>query len=112
LHAMGELGPGGGTMQGIRAWFAAHPERIDEVIDHDTSKVFFKISPRPGAMGSQGVVLTARRSLAIDRAFVAQSTPIWVDTRAPVIGSRHEEPWRQLVIAQDTGGAILGPVRG
>jgi membrane-bound lytic murein transglycosylase A len=112
LRSMGELQPGEGTMQGIRAWFARNPGRIDEIIDQNPSKVFFKISSRPGAVGSQDVILTARRSMAIDRAFIARSTPVWVDTRAPVPGAKGSAPWRQLLIAQDTGGGILGAVRG
>lgn len=112
LRAMGELERGQGTMQGIRAWFEAHPERFHEVVDGNDARVFFAASDQAGAIGTQGVVLTARRSMAVDRAFIALSTPVWVDTRAPAPGVRGEPPWRQLLIAQDTGGAILGPIRG
>ena len=112
LRDLGELPVGQGSMQGIRAWFQAHRDRFDEIADKNASKVFFAISSRPGAVGSQGVVLTPLRSMAIDRAFVAHSTPIWVDTRAPVAGARREVPWQRLLIAQDTGGGILGAVRG
>jgi membrane-bound lytic murein transglycosylase A len=112
LREMGELGPGEGTMQGIRAWFAAHPGRVDEIIDQNPSKVFFTLRARPGAVGSQGVVLTARRSMAIDRAYIAHSTPIWIETNAPRAGAPGTAPWRHLLVAQDTGGGILGPIRG
>ena len=104
--------PYNGTMPGIRKWFTDNPKRVDEILDQNHSFVFFKESAHPGAMGSQMVVLTAQRSLAIDRAFVAHSTPIWVETRAPIPGASGSEPWRQLLIAQDTGGGILGAVRG
>jgi membrane-bound lytic murein transglycosylase A len=112
LKRMGELRRGEGTMQGIRAWFAAHPDRYDEIVDQNPAKVFFQVSPRAGAIGTQGVVLTARRSMAVDRAVIALSTPLWVDTRVRLPGARRAAPWRHLLIAQDTGGAILGPVRG
>jgi membrane-bound lytic murein transglycosylase A len=112
LKELGELAGYGGTIQGIRAWFADHPGRFDEIADQNRSKVFFRLAARPGAVGSQGVVLTPGRSLAVDRAFVAASTPVWVDTRAPTAGPRGTAPWRRLLIAQDTGGGILGPVRG
>jgi len=112
LRGLGELKKGEGTMQGIRAWFARNPHRTDEIIDRNSSYVFFAESERPGALGSQMVTLTARRSLAVDRAFVAFSTPIWVDTEAPRPGVPGARPWRQLLIAQDTGGGILGAVRG
>ncbi len=112
LREMGELKAGEGTMQGIRAWFEAHPARVDEIIDQNASKVFFKLTSRPGATGSQGVVLTPRRSMAIDRAYIAHSTPVWVETDAPVAGKPGTTPWRHLLIAQDTGGGILGALRG
>jgi len=113
LKSMGELqAPGSGTMQGIRKWFVDNPGRFDEVVDQSHSFVFFKVSKEAGAIGSQMVVLTPERSMAIDRAYIAQSTPIWVDTRAPNVGSPGSSPWRKLLIAQDTGGGILGPVRG
>jgi membrane-bound lytic murein transglycosylase A len=75
--------------------------------------VFFSVSKQPGAIGSQRTVLTAKRSLAVDRAFIAMSTPIWVETAAPVPGQKGvTAPWRHLLIAQDTGAGILGAVRG
>lgn len=113
IKSLGHLtAPGSGTMQGIRQWFVDNPTRFDEVVDQSHSFVFFHESKKPGAVGSQMVILTAERSMAIDRAFIAQSTPIWVDTRAPQVGKPGAAPWRQLLIAQDTGGGILGAVRG
>ena len=113
LKSIGALQkPGSGTMQGIRAWFEANPKRFDEVVDQSHSFVFFAESKAPGAVGSQMVVMTARRSMAIDRAFIAHSTPIWVETRAPKPGKPGSELWHQLLIAQDTGGGIQGAVRG
>lgn len=111
LRESGALAPGHGTMQDIRAWFAAHPDQRDAVIDQDASYVFFKLSGKPGAVGTEHTSLFAQRSAAIDQAFVAFGTPIWVDTRAPIAGAAGTAPWRHLVIAHDTGGGILGPVR-
>jgi membrane-bound lytic murein transglycosylase A len=101
-----------GTMPGIRKWFVDNPKKFDEVVDENASYVFFKESAKAGAVGSQGVTLTTRRSMAIDRAFIAHGTPIWVDGRAPVPGKQGTIPYRSLLIAQDTGGGILGAVRG
>ncbi len=113
LKRKGELQkPGSGTMQGIRKWFVDHPARFDEIVDDDASYVFFKESTLPGAVGSQQVILTARRSMAVDRAFIAMSTPVFVDTRAPVVGQPGSAPWQHLLIAQDTGAGIHGAVRG
>jgi len=108
----GILKPGEGTMIGIRAWFNANAARFDEIVDQNASYVFFKTSKEPGAVGSQKVILTPRRSMAIDRAFIAHGTPVWVDGRAPNVGKPGSSPWQHLLIAQDTGGGILGAVRG
>jgi membrane-bound lytic murein transglycosylase A len=114
LKRKGELKkPGSGTMQGIRKWFVDHAARFDEIVDDDASYVFFKESKEPGAVGSQKVILTAERSMAVDRAFIAMSTPVFVDTKAPVVGKLGTTaPWQHLLIAQDTGAGIQGAVRG
>ena len=113
LRGGGFLKPGEGTMQGIRQWFRDHPTRFDEIADQDASYVFFMVSKRPGAVGSQRTILTARRSMAVDRAFIAMSTPIWVEAHAPVPGKKGVTAlWHHLLIAQDTGAGIVGAVRG
>jgi membrane-bound lytic murein transglycosylase A len=113
LKERGQLAaPGAATMPGIRKWFADNPGKFDDVVDPNASYVFFKEAAVPGAVGSQHVILTPRRSMAIDRAFIAHGTPIWVDASAPNPGKPGTSPWRQLLIAQDTGGGILGAVRG
>jgi membrane-bound lytic murein transglycosylase A len=112
LKGMGAFAtPGSGTMQGIRKWFETHRDKWNEVVDQVHSFVFFKESALPGAVGSQMVILTPKRSVAIDRAFVAQSTPIFIDTKAPIPQTQQIAPWRHLVVAQDTGGGIQGAVR-
>jgi membrane-bound lytic murein transglycosylase A len=113
LKELGESSPIGFTMQGIRKWFADHAARFDEIVDQDASYVFFKQSTLAGAVGSQQVILTPRRSLAVDRSLIALSTPIFVDTKAPVVGKPGTvAPWQHLVVAQDTGAGIQGAVRG
>jgi membrane-bound lytic murein transglycosylase A len=113
LRGGGFLKPGEGTMQGIRKWFHDHPDRFDEIADQDASYVFFMTSRLPGAVGSQKTILTARRSMAVDRAFIALSTPIWVEANAPVRGKKGVTAvWHHLLIAQDTGAGIMGAVRG
>ena len=106
------LARGQGTMLGIRQWFRDHPDRFDEIADQDASYVFFKVSTQAGAVGTQETILTPGRSAAVDHAFFALSTPIFVDTKAPVVGKLGvEAPWRHLLIAQDTGAGIKGAVR-
>lgn len=99
------------SMQSIRAWLEAHPDRIDDVLNQNPSYVFFReasdLRPDQGPPGALGVPLTPGRSLAVDRAFLPLGAPVFVDTTDPVTN----QPWRRLAIAQDVGGAIRGPVR-
>jgi membrane-bound lytic murein transglycosylase A len=95
------------TMQGIRSWLAAHPDRADEVMNLNPSFVFFRVLQGDGPVGAEGVALTPRRSLAVDPAFVPLGAPVWLDTQ-----DSDNAPLRRLMIAQDTGGAIKGVVRG
>lgn len=96
-------------MQSIRGWLSAHPDQADEIMNTNKSYVFFQEITGDGPLGGEGVALTAGRSLAVDRALMAYGVPLWVDIEAPE-GAEH--PIRRLMIAQDTGGAITGPVRG
>jgi membrane-bound lytic murein transglycosylase A len=97
------------SMQTIRTWLAAHPGEAAALMDENPSYVFFRELTGDGPIGAQGVVLTAGRSLAIDRAFLPLGVPLWLDLDDPAEGNAK---LRRLVVAQDTGGAIRGPVRG
>ena len=96
---------------GAGPWTASEIAAAEQIANQKTSVVFFEIEERLGAIGSQNVELTPKRSLAVDRAVIALSTPVWVDTRAPGASGKNG-PFRQLLIAQDTGGAIRGALRG
>lgn len=96
------------SMQAIRAWLADHPDEAAEVMAMNPSYVFFREIDGPGPVGAQNIVLTPGRSLAVDPAFIALGVPLWLETEEPPVGA----PARRLVVAQDTGGAIKGPVRG
>ena len=87
-------------------------EQYFKIIDMKRSLVLFHVEPRGGAIGTQDVVLTPGRSLAVDRSVISLSTPIWVSTTVPRAPGKAHAPWHRLVVAQDTGGAIKGPVRG
>ncbi len=99
------------TMQSIRAWLNAHPTMGAALMDENPSYVFFKeaanISPDEGPPGTLGVALTPGRSIAIDRKFIPLGAPVWIATTDPLDGSA----WQRLMVAQDLGGAIRGPVR-
>ena len=96
------------TMPAIRQWMENNPVSAIDLMRKNKSFIFFKVSKDSGPVGAQGVVLTANRSLAVDRDYYPMGIPIWLDTTVP--GSR--EKMQRLVITQDTGSAIKGPVRG
>lgn len=96
------------TMAAIRAWMEAHPGEGAALRRENPSYVFFRELSQPGPLGAERVVLSAGRSLAVDRRFIALGVPLWLDARERYgAGSI-----RRLVVAQDAGGAIKGPVRG
>lgn len=100
-------------MTGIKAWMARTSERrMRQAMNANPRYIFFAIKPEGdsslGPDGSQGVPLTPLGSLAVDPAFHALGTPLFVQTRAPGLGGE----WSGFVVAQDTGGAIKGAVRG
>lgn len=97
------------SMQSIRAWLEGHPTEADEIMNTNKSYVFFRELDGEGPIGAQGVALTAGRSLAVDRTKMSYGLPLWVDINAPIEGV---EPLQHMMIAQDTGGAIIGAVRG
>jgi membrane-bound lytic murein transglycosylase A len=95
------------TMPAIRAWLTAHPQQAQQIMNENPSYVFFRRLPDTNVVGAEGVALTPQRSMAVDPAFVPLGLPIWLDTT-----DGQGAPIQRLMIAQDTGGAIKGPVRG
>ncbi len=110
----GELAKENVSLQTIRDWLQAHPSQADEVMNRNLSYVFFRVLPGDGPVGASGVELTPGRSLAVDDAFLPYGVPLWLDATLPAVPAlgRAEQSLDRLVVAQDTGGAITGPVRG
>ena len=104
------------SMQAIRDWLADHPDQADALMHMNASYIFFRELDGEGPIGAQGVALTPERSLAVDRTLFAYGLPVWLDTDlGGFLGGEPPPsglPLRQLMIAQDTGGAIRGAVRG
>ncbi len=109
LIRRGEIAPEQMSMQAIRDWLIAHPADADDVMNLNPSYVFFRKMDGEGPIGAHGVPLTPGRSLAVDPSFVPYGVPIWLETTDPTQGGT---PLHRLVVAQDTGGAIKGPIRG
>ena len=101
------------SMQSIRRWLEQNPDLADDVMARNASYVFFEELKGDGPLGAQGVALTPGRSLAVDLKHWTLGVPVWLDTRAPSPREGEpDRPLRRLMIAQDTGGAIRGVVRG
>ena len=108
LVERGEMPLEQASMQGIKAWAAANPQRLNEALSHNASYVFFRELPATdGPIGAQGVALDAGYSIAVDARYVPLGAPVFLATTYPL----SEQPLERLVMAQDTGGAIRGAVR-
>lgn len=114
LVEKGELALADVTMQSIRAWFRAHPDRVDEILWRNRSFIFFRDAPVDdptlGPVAAAKVPLAPGRSMAVDRLIHTFATPFFVD--APTLTAFGGERFSRLMIAQDTGSAIVGPARG
>lgn len=95
------------SMPGVRAWLKANPGRAKALMAENPRYVFYQTITGDGPVGSEGVALTAGRSMAVDPRYVALGLPLFLDTVEP-----SGQPLRRLVMAQDTGAAIKGPIRG
>jgi membrane-bound lytic murein transglycosylase A len=104
------------SMQTVKAWMAAHPADARELMWLNKSFVFFREISVPnealGAVGAAQVNLTPYRSMAVDRANWMFGTPMWIETSYPPEAGRADPRLQRLMIAQDTGSAIKGFVRG
>ena len=109
LVERGELPRDKVTMDAIRSWMAENPKKAASLRRENPSYVFFREISGEGPLGAQQVPLTAGRSLAVDRGFIPLGVPVWLDVRQRFAPN---DMIRRLVVAQDTGGAIKGPVRG
>ncbi len=109
----GALEPAEVSMQSIRRWLTEHPAEAPEILETNPSYVFFRRLEGEGPIGSQGVALTPGRSLAVDRSFLPLGAPLFLEALAPSPDPADpDRTLRRLMVAQDTGGAIRGPVRG
>lgn len=97
------------SMQNIKAWARDNPSQVNDLLNTNPSYIFFREAPGdpespPGALG---VPLTAGRSVAVDRRYTPLGAPVFLATTWP----NSDRPLYRLMMAQDTGGAIKGPVR-
>ena len=101
------------SMQAIRQWLEANPGETRQIIEKNASFVFFRELKGEAVLGALGVPLTPGRSLAVDRRLLPLGAPIWLQTTRPGDqAGAAEQPFDRLMLAQDTGGAIRGGIRG
>jgi len=102
------------SMDRIREWMEANPKQGQALRRTNRSYVFFRdteLAPQAPIEGAQGLHLTPLRSLAVDKSIHVYGTPIWIDADLPIKTEKPDTPFRRLLIAQDTGSAIVGPAR-
>jgi membrane-bound lytic murein transglycosylase A len=102
------------SMDRIRKWMAENPDGGKELRRQNKSFVFFRttnLAENEEARGAQGVPLTATRSIAVDRAMHVYGTPFFIGAELPIETESSTTKFRRLMIAQDTGSAIVGPAR-
>ncbi|HZE93023.1 MAG TPA: MltA domain-containing protein, partial [Rhizobacter sp.] len=111
LVEQGELRTDQASWPAIKAWAQKNPKRLNDMLWSNPRVVFFREEPLPdpaqGPRGAQGVALTPGRSIAVDAQSIPYGTPVWLDSTEPLSNT----PLRRLVMAQDTGSAIVGAVR-
>ncbi|HHK75077.1 MAG TPA: murein transglycosylase, partial [Rhizobiales bacterium] len=115
LLKKGILKPNELSMKSVQNWLRTHPKKARKILHANKSYIFFReieLDADLGPIGGEGVPLSARRSLAIDRRYHAYGLPLWVDTKLPAEDGKTSTPFRHLLIAQDTGAAIKGAIRG
>jgi membrane-bound lytic murein transglycosylase A len=107
----GYVNRGSFSSGGVRQWLKNNPDKMDEVMNINPAYTFFKISEGEYVVGAQGSPLTAERSLAVDNEIIPYGLPIFVDTKLKKADGSKQQ-YSHLFIAQDTGSAIKGVIRG
>lgn len=104
------------SLQAILDWMERNPEKSNELMWKNPSYVFFQERTNDKPVGSLGVGLTPGRSLAVDREYIPLGMPLWLETyqekETDKENTERISHLNRLVVAQDTGGAIKGQVRG
>jgi membrane-bound lytic murein transglycosylase A len=102
------------SMHRIREWMDQNPDGANELRRLNRSYVFFRevqLSNKDEAVGAQGVPLTPGRSIAVDKSLHVYGTPFFIQGELPIESEQSKTPFRRLMVAQDTGSAIVGPAR-
>src|SRR5262249_9876859 len=102
------------SMERIRQWMLAQPDGGRALRRMNNSFVFFRVTglgANDEPIGAQGISLTPGRSIAVDRRLHLYGTLFWIEAELPIASEAPETKFRRLMVAQDTGSAIVGPAR-
>jgi membrane-bound lytic murein transglycosylase A len=115
LVEAGEMSLDDMSLERLMGWLRDHPAEARALMWRNRSYIFFReateLAPEAGPIGGAGVPLVPGRSLAVDRGLWSYGLPFWLEGEMP-LPQGGVEPLRRLMIAQDTGSAIVGPARG
>jgi len=101
------------SKQGIKRYLEHQPNNANNLLHQNKSFVFFRNLKQSIALGAQGMGLTPGYSLAVDKKWVPLGAPLWLNTKIPDKKNNNDDKkFQRLMIAQDTGGAIKGLMRG
>ena len=109
LVGMGEMKLRDVNLPNLKVWLRSNPISGQAVMQRNRSFIFFRVIQEDSPIGAQNIPLTPMRSMAVDQSFIPLGVPIWLDTQDPLDS---EKKLRRLFVAQDTGSAIKGPIRG
>ncbi len=99
------------TMTAVASWLKRHPEKARRIMWQNPRFIYFSLDDKPETIGAMGIPLTATRSLAVDPKYIPLGVPLWLNTSfLDAEGKRHAI--NRLMVAQDTGSAIKGAIRG
>ena len=96
----------------IKRYLEKQPKKASTLLHKNESFVFFENLKQSIALGAQGMALTPGYSLAIDKKWIPLGAPLWLATTIPDEQNEKDKQFKRLMIAQDTGGAINGLMRG
>ncbi|MFZ9470585.1 MAG: 3D domain-containing protein, partial [Rickettsiales bacterium] len=95
--------------KGVYKWLSENPEKSQEIMNINSSFTFFKLNDSDQVYGAQGVALTKERSLAVDNEIIPFGSLLWLETH---LKDEKQTKFNKLMVAQDTGSAIKGAIRG
>ncbi len=99
------------TMTAVASWLKRHPNKARQIMWTNPRFIYFSVDSKPETIGAMGIPLTATRSLAVDPKYIPLGVPLWLNTSfLDEQGKRHAI--NRLMVAQDTGSAIKGAIRG